>query len=186
MRTVNVSGAIPLFHLYVFVAWQGADYLFTTHLLTCSIQQSHSWKANRFSASQEITRILWNRKVHCRIHKSMSPVPILSKLPFIFSGETCDKHLQRVCLRFGRSFGKYCDNGQHVGCSFLARSQDCEKRRLASSCLSVCLSSWNNSAATWRIFIRFDTWIFFRKSVQKIEVSLKSDENKEPFIWRPI
>ena len=51
-----------------------------TYLPTYSMEQSPSWEANRFSASQEIPRILWNLEVHYRIHKCSPPVPILSQL----------------------------------------------------------------------------------------------------------
>jgi len=38
-------------------------------LLAYCIEQSPSWEADWFSASQEIPRILWNPKVHYRNHK---------------------------------------------------------------------------------------------------------------------
>jgi hypothetical protein len=47
------------------------------------MDQSPSWEANSFSASQEIPRSLWNTEGHYRLRKSPPPVPILSQLNLV-------------------------------------------------------------------------------------------------------
>jgi hypothetical protein len=51
-----------------------------THLLTYSIENSPSWEANPCSGSHEIPRVLYNTKVHYRIHRCPPPVPVLRQL----------------------------------------------------------------------------------------------------------
>jgi hypothetical protein len=61
---------------------------------------------------------------------------------------------------------------------FKARSQNCEKRQLTSSYLSirpsvrpsVCPSAWNNSAPAGRIFMKFDFWGFFETLSRKYKL----------------
>jgi len=65
-----------------------ADILVTPKLkggLTDSMQQSLSWEASMFSASQETGRILWNPKVHYYIHKSLPSFSILSQVNLVHS-----------------------------------------------------------------------------------------------------
>jgi hypothetical protein len=51
----------------------------TLSLLTYSMEQSPSWEANWFAASQEVPRVFWNPKVPHRTHKRPLPVPSLSQ-----------------------------------------------------------------------------------------------------------
>jgi hypothetical protein len=53
---------------------------YSTYLHTYSMEHSHSWETNWFAAGQEIVLILWNTKVHYRIHKCPPHVSILSQL----------------------------------------------------------------------------------------------------------
>ena len=82
----------------------------------------------------------------------------------------------------------------HCRYHFEARSQSCVKRLLASLCLSlrpsvrpsVRTSAWKNSAPTGRIFMKLNIWVFFQKTVKKMQASLKSDKINGYFTWRPL
>jgi len=63
------------FHILVYLL----TYLLT-NLCTYSMEQNPSVEANWFLATQEIPSILWNPKIHYRIHKCLQPAPFLSQI----------------------------------------------------------------------------------------------------------
>jgi hypothetical protein len=50
-----------------------------TKILNTYSMEQRPWEANRFAASQEFPRFLWNSKVHYSIHKCPPPASILSQ-----------------------------------------------------------------------------------------------------------
>jgi len=76
--------------------------------LTYSKEQSPSWEAERFTASQEIPCILWNPNVHYRIRKCPPQVPTqnqatessLVKYNQTWLTKIVQRHPHYFCLRF--------------------------------------------------------------------------------------
>ena len=56
------------------------------------------WEANRFSGSKEITRILWNPKVHYRVYKCTPLVPILSHINAVHDSTTHYLKIQHITV----------------------------------------------------------------------------------------
>jgi hypothetical protein len=77
------------------------------------MEQKPSWEANRFSASQEIPRVLWNNpKVHHRIHKISHPVPILRQIKQIYA---CHPTLRCSIFKFMPSTPWFYKWSLHLG-----------------------------------------------------------------------
>jgi hypothetical protein len=74
---------------------------------------------------------------------------------------------------------------RHISLSVPLQTTRLQLRILASSHLSVD-STRNNSFLTWWIFVKFRSWIVFRKFDKIMQVLLQSDKNNICFTWRPL
>jgi hypothetical protein len=63
--------------------WMKQDFITHTTYLISPLSRG-PWEANRFSANQEIPRIVWSPKIHYHIYKSpLPPVPVLRQISLV-------------------------------------------------------------------------------------------------------
>jgi len=81
----------------------------------------------------------------------------------------------RRCYKWFAYNSLWADAVREILCSnfYWVRSKNCEKLLFASSCLSL------------RLDFREIYFFIFRKSVEKMQVSLTSGKNNGYFAWRP-
>jgi len=143
------------------MVWQGVNTRKKIWHLTETVASQYETRFELFSV-QGITVLKWRRFVlELKERILWKFVNILLALLRSISFCPVNKSCPKIRRYLSRSY---------------ALSQNCENRRSASSCPSVCPHG-NNSAPTMRIFMKFDIWVFF-----EIQALLKSDKNS----WRTL
>ena len=155
------------------VSLLNVPYLFT-YLLTYSMEQSPSWKANRFSASREILRISWNPKVHYRIHKCPPPVPILKQLLYVppapkFKASAFD--VQNECVGFTSFLNRQqLFMGARLYAVWSDRCLPVLQRKHGNCLPSYMVTLWNIIHSEHRKILRSETTFVSLKRINSLAV----------------
>ena len=131
-----------------------------------------------------MTPVCYERTTHHVVsHKTSSRIPdtesVSETLTLVYLWE-------QVYYRELQFFSRVCV-GKKRDCiytlNFWARLPMCRKATV-SFAMCVCPSEWNNSCRTGRIFMKFYFLVYFRKSAEKFQFSVKCAKNIGHFTWR--
>ena len=108
---------------------------------------------------------------HSRVLVTTTTMITVTTLTTNFSCTTSSDSFARDARNFAGSATliAVCPNCSYVCVFFRRVRKNCEKRLLASSCLPVCPSAWNNSTPTGRILIKLDIWDFLKMCREKFK-----------------
>ena len=127
-----------------------------------------------------VSSMCWKENWNCSYMAIQWQVEVNHVMKRIQGNKTEREKWQTIRLKVNVHLFK--ERNFQQGAFFLERSENYEKRVLASSCLSVLIkhgSHRTNYHEIWYLSI-------FRKSVEEIQFSFKSDKNNAYFRWIPI
>jgi len=160
-----------------------------------STEQSTSWEAKSSSPSQEIPHILWNPKVHYRIHKCLLPA-----LPWARSIQSSFHHFpggKKKCASCGQ---------ENMILSHILKKCICSLHEWLIYGHPKC--QWFETSSIYSLFTKTPNYIIWQNSIQFVSFSnasskyctqynssLRKGQNKESaavvtppqdYIWMPI